>query len=316
MALFRSKKADAPAEVPTPPERENSGGFFALTEMISGYIDGEFLKIVDSVKPELYWDAAYTRDDIDYYYRFFITDSGKIVRVNASKLSQFLSDFSTLAIAFPSDRCSTNIFSWFDGSGQSEFEMLRTVIPYKLDTCEFSSVRVRSLGGYITSMVSSFADVVRQSFENAMSLFFAQGGAVVSVYDRVFPLTAFVAASVEIPEKKTVMALERKGENYFVWNITNLEGRIIPVNSNSFRISEINPENDIFRACAFLTSETIKIHKFPPAEKLVFIDAYSSETDMQRPRAIQSVKDSVSSIGEVVVLETPDAALIGMTKGV
>ena len=48
----------------------------------------------------------------------------------------------------------------------------------------------------------------------------------------------------------------------------------------------------------------------------MFIDAYSSETDMQRPRAIQSVKDSVSSIGEVVVLETPDAALIGMTKGV
>ena len=295
--------------------QEISYGIFALKDVLANYIDSEFPKAVGSVIPQVYWDSAYIKEDINVYYRFFITESGKIVRVSSSKVSQFLSDFNTIAIAIPSDRCSTSLFSWLDGV-QSEFETIRTVIPYKLDTCEFSSIRIKNQNGFITSMVSSFPDTVRQSFENAMSLFFAQGGSVVAVCDRVFPLTAYIASKFDIDEKKTVMGVERRGESYLVWNMTKTDGKIIPVNSSQFRISEINPENDIFRTCAFLTSEAIKIHKFPPAEKMIFIDVYSGKNDIPRSRAMQSVRDSVSSISETAFEETPEAVLSGMIKAV
>ena len=290
-------------------------GIFALKDILTDYIDSEFSGAVESVAPQIYWDTACIKEEVNVYYRFYITDTGKIVRVNSAKVSQFLSDFSTIAIAVPSDRCSTSLFSWLDGV-QSEFETIRTVIPYKLDTCEFSSIRIKNQNGFITSMVSSFPDTVRQSFENALSLFFAQGGAVVSVCDRIFPLTAYIASEVDIEEKKTVMGVERRGENYLVWNMTKTDGKIIPVNSNQFRISEINPENDIFRTCAFLTSEAIKIHKFPPAEKMFFIDVYAGKNDIPRSRAMQSVRDSVSSISETAFMEVPNAVLSGMVKAV
>jgi hypothetical protein len=290
-------------------------GIFALKDILTDYIDSEFSGAVESVAPQIYWDTACIKEEVNVYYRFYITDTGKIVRVNSAKVSQFLSDFSTIAIAVPSDRCSTSLFSWLDGV-QSEFETIRTVIPYKLDTCEFSSIRIKNQNGFITSMVSSFPDTVRQSFENALSLFFAQGGAVVSVCDRIFPLTAYIASEVDFEEKKTVMGVERRGENYLVWNMTKTDGKIIPVNSNQFRISEINPENDIFRTCAFLTSEAIKIHKFPPAEKMFFIDVYAGKNDIPRSRAMQSVRDSVSSISETAFMEVPNAVLSGMVKAV
>lgn len=294
-------------------EDVKKSSFLSLDEAVSSYVDNNFVNIVKSVRPEIYWDASYTKEGLDYFYRFLITGTDKIVRVNSAKLTQFLAEYSTLAIAFPSDRCSTTIYSWLENN-QTELDMLRSIIPYKFDTCEFSSMQVNNLNGYITSIVSSFADVVKDVFEEAMSLFLSQGGAVVAVYDKLFPLTAFVASSVEIPERKSVMGVERKGENFLVWNITNLGGKIIPVNSSIFRIPELNPENDIFRACAFLTSEMIKIHKFAPAEKIVFIDAFSTENDLKRPIIIQSIKDAVSSIQSVSILETPDATLSGMLK--
>ena len=284
-----------------------------INEMIASCVDSEFLDIVSAVSPQLYWDAAYARSGVDFFFRFYITEEQRVVKVAAGSAGQFLSEFSTVAIALPSDRCGTTVFSWVNDDADAESETLRSVIPYNVDTCEFATLRVRSRGNYVTSIVSSFPDGTRASFEDVLGLFFAGGGAVVSVCDRIFPLTRFVADLAPAGEGKSVMGIERRGDSYFIWNMTNIEGKLIPVNSSSFRVSDIRPQSDIFSACAFLTSETIKIHKFPPAERLVFIDSSAGEDDFPRPMAIQSARDAVSSLRETSILETPDAVLSGMT---
>lgn len=287
---------------------------FSVADMVTDYVESGFSEMVNSVQPRLFWDAAGIRDGAEVYYTFFKNDEKKVVKVPSSRLSQFLSNFDTVSIAVPSDRCSTALVSWFENEAKTEGEVIRGVIPYSFESCEFASERIRNVNGYITNIVTSFSDSVKTSFEEAMNLFFASGGAVLSVCDRVFPLSYFISSVRQSEPGKTMMGIERRGDVYFVWHTVNLDGKTVPVNSHQVRVAEVHPEDDVFRTCSFLVNELMRIHKFPPPERAVFIDGGGDSLNTpQRPVVINAIKNAVSSMEDnIVIVETPDAALFGM----
>jgi hypothetical protein len=319
---------------------KKTGAFTAsLVESIEEYINAEFLKIVSSNIPDIIWDAAFTKEKNDFFYNFHVVSEQKSVRVAANNVARFISDYESLSILVPSDRCSTAMVSFLDssvGDPQQEENAIQGAIPYDIERCDYATMRCYHDNGDVISIVSAFDSSVKNNFNDMLQLFFAQGGVVFSVVDRIFPLTLFVESQTTTPlnEGETMVCVEKRGDTCFVWNIIRLGNMVVPINSTLVKSSSVsNIFDDIRRDSTFLVNEMVRIYHHSPPLRGLLIDSENTSNNTtttahmnsgeeknsahrMRVSIIQSLTSGVSSLKNVEIVESLDAAITGARGGI
>jgi len=314
MFSFFRKRNDEDAPEGTPLRR---GVFESLDDLVDEHIESMFEPVLSRTPVELYWDTAFYRDTGgDWFYRFLPADSMKPVKVLAAKVPGFIAEYKTLALCVPSDKCGTSLFSWFAAEGVlARDKALRSAVAHNVETCSFASLDIADTDGYRTGIASSIPDGVRTALEDLLDMFFSTGCSVTMFCDRVFPLTAFAGSIAKPSHGETVACIERRGDFFTIWNIVNLHGNLFPVNSSFALVSDIEPKEDLSKNTAYLASELVRIHKFAPPQKGVFIDSLLPvEVELPRPIILQTLRNAAPGASDILIAETPDAALRGLAK--
>lgn len=301
----------------------------SLLEHVEEYINSEFLKIVSSNIPNIIWDAAFIREKSDFFYHFYSVPEQKYVKVAANNVARFISDYESLSILVPSDRCSTSMVSFVDTSLEESLQeenIIQSAIPYDIEQCDYATMRCYKNEEDIISIVSAFDNSVKNNFNDMLQLFFAQGGTVFSVIDRIFPLTLFVESHTleTLNEHETMLCIEKRGDTCFIWNIIRLGDMVVPINSTLVKNSSVSSLfDDIRRDSTFLVNEMVRIYHHSPPLRGVLIDSEDIQRDEEkdsihnmRVSIIQSLTSGVSSLKNVEIIESLDAAIVGAKGGI
>lgn len=220
-----------------------------------------------------------------------------------------MTQFAKIGILLDSGMCSTKFFPL--RSGEDIGSVLRPNIPYDIDTCEYAIVKNYQRGEYVYASVTSFPDNVFDFIEKTLSLFRHNGGAIVKVYDRLLPLTQFIASRVEVKEDTTIFCLEQRNDTLLAWNSVRIDDLLVPINSTSFRIPIVNALKEIQQNFIFISNELVRQYKFAAPAQAVFITDDSPMTIGLTQADLQAAIAKASKLENIQIFNTPVASLEG-----
>ena len=275
MSLFKRKKQK---KIPSAGRSGKSlGKSGVLTSLINGFLEDEYSGLL-SAKPATDMIIDLKPIVSGESLNFLVKKGSEVKITDMTKIDAMTASCKTLGLLLPFDMCTTRMF--FLKPDETDFYAMQSVIPYSLSEAEY---QVSFLGGGVRKMglISSFPSEIKAALESNFIDFMDSGGSISVVTDRIFPLTQYVSNRIEI--KEPIISVEQKGEELFVWCSVNLDGLILPVNGQSFRIPPMDSLNATRSSILFVLSEFIRRYKFAhPKEGFIIFDGNTISLGVNR----------------------------------
>lgn len=282
--------------------------------VIDSFVQREYDDGLSEIVPDAVWDMIPNWDTVSadreqVSFDVMDMDSGKMTKVKSHRVGDTLTQFGRIAILLSSDNCTTQFFHY--RSGEDPFEKASRDIPYNIDQCEYAITKQLQDGDSVYASITSFDSPIRLIIERYLGAYFKSGGSVVKVYDRMIPLTQYVASRMRLDEGETILSIDQHDDFILMWTSVRMKSRLIPVNQVSFRIPPVR-EGDIFREkYATVTGTLAKEYKFAIPRKIALL----SNNDMVSTGwTFDEFNEHIAEVSRLspVVFRSGNAALEGM----
>lgn len=240
----------------------------AISRFVSDLIDEEYETGKAHIRADCFLDLTTNKnEDGSVYYNLLNVDMNRVEKVSSVHLPRRISSFRNVFATLPGEICVSKFFH--SRRGESIDRAAAVSLPFKLDTCLYDAVAIEGQGEYTYSFVTAIPDTAVSALDIIFGELFQEGGSVIRLMDRVLPLSQYVAEKCDL--SAVTFCLEHRRDEICIWNLALMNGKLIPVNSMTFRLSLLDTEENLKKNILLLEHELVRKMKFAPPEKAVVI---------------------------------------------
>jgi hypothetical protein len=270
----------------------------------------EYLEGIYRIHPEIIIDMMASPESVGgtFYdkWDFRTRQPGTMTR---EKILEYAIEFKTMAILLPPDMVTTRLVSYLKDADPDE--AIQSKLSYDLSSCIYNSMECGVVGDRGFALVSAIPDFTAEALGEILAPLQKRGVSIIRVMDRRIVLTNYIAGAVA--PSGNCFCLEQRGDAITMWTAARIGERLVPVNSNCFKLPAIAPVNTLENQILVLKSEFDRIHKFPsPDEAVILVDGRPILGGMWDSDRLKDICGKALGLPDVRVATVPNGGVLGM----
>ena len=287
-------------------------GMKSLSDSVGDLLASEYIDGIYRERPDLYLDlgtvlkdkmiqVAYQQPHGEWTGRF----------VPASDLRNVLSDVSQrkAAVLLPMENSATGFFRLSSEKTDIQSEVYED-IKVDPDSCTFSYEVVSEEPNYRDILYSSWRQNIMDEMGDILEPFMENGGSVIRVFNRAFPLTRYLIDRFPRPLRLRETALcisQQKGDMLFLWAVQMLKDGVVPINVSPISIPRSRVIQELSSQCLAMMHNLIRfVHLNPPVFGVLVRDGSEMLNGMLPPDELMEVLDGCLN-GQSIVTSSPNS---------
>lgn len=239
-----------------------------MDRSIDGLIESEYDNGIDSVSPDLFVDLCLNPDSTERQsYDAFDVSKKKYMEVPPQGLGLLGDRYRRIALILPPGAVISKLVCF--RKERDPAEAIREKVNFDLSSSIYNVAFCGDEGDYRYLYVSIIPQKTYTALNDRMRPIIKSGASIIRAYDRLIPMTRFVASRMEVNE--SVFCIEQRGDYLTIWNVTRAGKAVVPVNSSNFRIPAINPPRSIEGKIMTMKNEYMRIYKFLAPKKMFIV---------------------------------------------